>query len=41
MVGCAWDGTTYIVDQTRNVVKFHFGENVCAFSAGMLLGEML
>ncbi|CAI8001739.1 KICSTOR complex protein ITFG2 [Geodia barretti] len=34
IVGCAWDGMTYIVDQKRNVVKFNFGENVCAFSAG-------
>ena len=34
IVGCAWDGMTYIVDQKRNVVKFNFGENVCAFCAG-------
>ena len=37
IVGCAWDGMTYIVDQKRNVVKFNFGENVCAFSAGEIL----
>ena len=34
IVGCAWDGMTYIVDQQRNVVKYHVGENICAFCAG-------
>ena len=36
VVGCAWDGMTYIVDQQRNVVKYHVGENICAFCAGEL-----
>jgi len=31
---CSWDGNTYIVDHLRNVVRFNFGENVMAFSAG-------
>lgn len=34
IVVCAWDGMTYIIDQKRNVVKYHVGENVCAFLAG-------
>ena len=34
ILGCAWDGMTYIVDQQRNVVKYHVGESVCTFCAG-------
>ena len=33
---CAWDGTTYILDHLRNVVRFKFEDNVCAFCAGKL-----
>nr|XP_032805302.1 KICSTOR complex protein ITFG2 isoform X1 [Petromyzon marinus] len=35
VVACAWDGQTYIIDRRRNVVRFHFDENVCTFCAGM------
>jgi hypothetical protein len=35
IVACAWNGDTFIVDgQTLDVVKFQFGERVCAFTAG-------
>ena len=38
-MACAWDGMTYIVDQKRNVVKYHVGENVCAFCAGKITSQ--
>ncbi len=34
LVVCAWDGTTYIVDQNRNCVRFHFEQNVSGFCCG-------
>ncbi|XP_022109298.1 KICSTOR complex protein ITFG2-like isoform X2 [Acanthaster planci] len=34
VVACAWDGQTYIVNHSRESVRFHFQENVCAFCAG-------
>ena len=37
MIVCAWDGTTYLLDDSRNVVKFEFEDNVCAFCAGNLI----
>ena len=30
VVVCAWDGTTYVLDHLRNVVRFKFEDNVCA-----------
>lgn len=34
VVCCSWDGQTYIVNHSREVVRFHFKENVQAFTAG-------
>ncbi|ORY06833.1 hypothetical protein K493DRAFT_403880 [Basidiobolus meristosporus CBS 931.73] len=34
VVTCAWDGNTYIIDSSFNVVHFEFPERVCAFIAG-------
>ena len=34
IVVCAWDGTTYILDHSRNMVRYKFEDNVCAFKAG-------
>lgn len=34
VVCCAWDGQTYVVNHTRDVVRYHFEENVKAFTAG-------
>ncbi|XP_070563044.1 KICSTOR complex protein ITFG2-like [Ptychodera flava] len=34
VLACAWDGQTYIVDQKKQTVRFHFEQNVCAFCAG-------
>ncbi|KAK9723361.1 hypothetical protein K7432_002014 [Basidiobolus ranarum] len=34
VVTCAWDGNTYIIDNSFNVVHFEFPERVCAFVAG-------
>ncbi|XP_064634763.1 KICSTOR complex protein ITFG2-like [Lineus longissimus] len=34
VIVCSWDGQTYIVDHGREVVRFHFDENVAAFAAG-------
>ena len=41
MIVCAWDGATYILDQSRNVVRYKFEENVCAFCAGILLPSLM
>ncbi|PVD33762.1 hypothetical protein C0Q70_05022 [Pomacea canaliculata] len=34
VVCCSWDGQTYIVNHSRDVVRYHFKENVAAFAAG-------
>lgn len=34
IIACAWDGMTYIFDQTGNCVEFQFDERVAAFAAG-------
>ncbi|XP_077994913.1 KICSTOR complex protein ITFG2-like [Glandiceps talaboti] len=34
VIACAWDGQTYIVDQKKQTVRFHFEQNVCGFCAG-------
>ncbi|ESO92085.1 hypothetical protein LOTGIDRAFT_121560 [Lottia gigantea] len=34
VVCCSWDGQTYIVNQSREVVRYLFQEHVAAFSAG-------
>lgn len=39
LVACAWDGMTYIVDQSQNMAKFRCEENVCAFFAGKNLWQ--
>ncbi|XP_063412681.1 KICSTOR complex protein ITFG2-like [Mytilus trossulus] len=35
VVCCGWDGQTYIVNHTRDVVRYQFEENVTAFTAGL------
>ncbi|XP_055973842.1 KICSTOR complex protein ITFG2 [Sorex fumeus] len=35
VVACAWDGQTYIIDQSRTVVRFQVDENIRAFCAGL------
>lgn len=39
VIVCAWNGITYIVDHDRNVVRYHFPDNVQAFSAGQFAIE--
>lgn len=34
VVCCGWDGQTYIVNHTRDVVRYQFEEDVTAFTAG-------
>ena len=34
IIACSWDGLTYIVDQSRDSVRFKFEEPVSAFIAG-------
>ncbi|KAK4873271.1 hypothetical protein RN001_015300 [Aquatica leii] len=34
IIACSWDGQTYILDQDKNSVRFHFGESVQAFNCG-------
>jgi len=34
VVACSWDGQTYFVNLSKEVVRFHFRENVAAFCAG-------
>lgn len=34
VVACSWDGRTYLVNLSRDVVRFHFNEHVAAFCAG-------
>lgn len=34
VVACSWDGQTYIVNLSKEVVRFHFRENVAAFCVG-------
>ncbi|XP_076450003.1 KICSTOR complex protein ITFG2-like [Babylonia areolata] len=34
VVACSWDGQTYIVNHSREVVRYHFHANVAAFAAG-------
>ncbi len=34
VVACSSDGHTYIVNLNRDVVRFHFDDNVAAFCAG-------
>ena len=34
VVCCSWDGQTYIVNHSREVVRYHFKENVAAFTTG-------
>eukprot|EP00160_Parvularia_atlantis_P008340 Unigene17579_Nuclearia_a/m.51343 Unigene17579_Nuclearia_a/g.51343 ORF Unigene17579_Nuclearia_a/g.51343 Unigene17579_Nuclearia_a/m.51343 type:complete len:445 (-) Unigene17579_Nuclearia_a:107-1441(-) len=33
-VACSWDGLTYFIDAHCDVVRFQFGDDVCAFTAG-------
>lgn len=35
VICCAWDGQTYIVNHSRDVVRYQFDENVAAFTAGL------
>jgi hypothetical protein len=35
VVACSWDGQTYFVNLSKEIVRFHFRENVAAFCAGM------
>ena len=35
VVLCSWEGMTYVIDKDNDVMSYSFGENVCAFSAGM------
>ena len=37
VIACSWDGQTYIVNLQKEVVRFHFRENVAAFCAGMMM----
>ena len=37
VIACSWDGQTYIVNLQKEVVRFHFRENVAAFCAGMTI----
>jgi len=37
VVACSWDGQTYFINISKEVVRFHFRENVAAFCAGELL----
>ena len=39
IIGCAWDGMTYIVDQKKNVVRYRFEEAVASFCAGVYIGS--
>ncbi|KAF5297396.1 hypothetical protein FQR65_LT01327 [Abscondita terminalis] len=34
IIACSWDGQTYILDQEKNSVRFHFEESVQAFDCG-------
>lgn len=34
IITCAWDGSTYIIDSEKNIVKFQFPESVMAFNVG-------
>ena len=34
VVCCSWDGQTYIVNHSREVVRYNFNENTAAFAAG-------
>lgn len=34
IITCSWNGATYILDHSRNVVRYKFEDNVCAFCAG-------
>jgi hypothetical protein len=34
LVLCAWDGTTYIVNESKDLLRFQFPDRVCAFIAG-------
>ena len=37
VVCCSWDGQTYIVNHSREVVRYNFMENVAAFATGKIL----
>lgn len=39
VVACSWDGQTYIVNLSKEVVRFHFRENVAAFCVGLFTIE--
>ena len=41
VVACSWDGQTYIVNLLKEVVRFHFRENVAAFYAGEMMAPVL
>ena len=34
IITCGWDGSTYIIDSEKNIVKFQFPESVMAFNVG-------
>ena len=34
VIACSWDGMTYIFNYKKELVKFHFGNPVCAFCVG-------
>ena len=34
VVCCSWDGQIYIVNHSKEVVRYHFEENVAGFTAG-------
>ena len=34
VIACSWDGQTYLVNLTKEVVRFQFREDVAAFCAG-------
>jgi KICSTOR complex protein ITFG2 len=34
LISCAWDGTTFVVDENGDLLRFQFPDRVCAFMAG-------
>ena len=34
LISCAWDGTTFIANENKDLLRFQFPDRVCAFIAG-------
>eukprot|EP00040_Diaphanoeca_grandis_P034445 m.213637 g.213637 ORF g.213637 m.213637 type:complete len:522 (-) comp33155_c0_seq7:6-1571(-) len=34
IIACAWDGYTAIIDHNQNMIRYEFGRELCAFTAG-------